>query len=85
MGLDRAIVQAPLISASFRYQIPYRVTTLWQMVEPMIPLQLTKPQLTKLPLPAQHRIVRALQRRLERSVFELIQKWHPQLAQSKIV
>lgn len=83
MGLGRAIVQAPLISASFRYQIPYRLTTLWQMVEPMIPLQLTEPQLTTLPFPAQHRIVRALQRRLECSAFESIQEWHPQLAQSK--
>jgi hypothetical protein len=36
-----------------------------------------------LPFPAQHRILVVLQRRLERSVFEFIRTWHPQLCQSK--
>ncbi|KAI2987291.1 unnamed protein product [Aspergillus niger] len=37
---------------------------------------------TSLPFPAQHRILRVLQQRLERSAFESIQKWHPQLGQA---
>ncbi|PYH67188.1 uncharacterized protein BO88DRAFT_427317 [Aspergillus vadensis CBS 113365] len=37
---------------------------------------------TSLPFPAQHRILQVLQQRLERSAFESIQEWHPQLGQA---
>ncbi|OJZ79854.1 hypothetical protein ASPFODRAFT_54407 [Aspergillus luchuensis CBS 106.47] len=50
--------------------------------EPMTPKLLTQPPLTSLPFPAQHRVLQVLQQRLERSAFESIQKWHPQLGQS---
>ncbi|RDH26256.1 hypothetical protein BDQ94DRAFT_164631 [Aspergillus welwitschiae] len=51
-------------------------------VEPATRKSLTQPRLTSLPFPAQHRVLRVLQQRLERSAFESIQKWHPQLGQS---
>ncbi|GAA93156.1 hypothetical protein AKAW_11268 [Aspergillus luchuensis IFO 4308] len=47
-----------------------------------MPKSSTQPLPTSLPFPAQYRILRALQQRLERSAFESIQKWHPQLAQA---
>ncbi|KAI2862865.1 hypothetical protein CBS63078_11319 [Aspergillus niger] len=50
-------------------------------VEPM-PKSSTQPLPTSLPFPAQHRILRVLQQRLERSAFDSIQKWHPQLGQA---
>ncbi|GLA10351.1 hypothetical protein AnigIFM60653_003251 [Aspergillus niger] len=50
-------------------------------VEPMLRSS-TQPLPTSLPFPAQHRILRVLQQRLERSAFKSIQKWHPQLGQT---
>ena len=50
--------------------------------EPMTPISSTQPPLTSLPFPAQHRVLQVLQQRLERSAFESIQKWQPQLGQS---
>ncbi|KAL3254956.1 hypothetical protein ABHI18_008597, partial [Aspergillus niger] len=50
-------------------------------VEPM-PKSSAQPLPMSLPFPAQHRILRVLQQRLERSAFESIQKWHPQLGQA---
>ncbi|GAA93337.1 hypothetical protein AKAW_11449 [Aspergillus luchuensis IFO 4308] len=47
-----------------------------------MPKSTTQPLPTSLPFPAQHRILRVLQQRLERSAFESIQKWHPQLGQT---
>ncbi|KAI3056206.1 hypothetical protein CBS147353_11224 [Aspergillus niger] len=50
-------------------------------VEP-VPKSSAQPLPTSLPFPAQHRILRVLQQRLERSAFESIQKWHPELGQA---